>query len=178
MSESIVPKDNQLTGHVTPMAVLYEWCLYRGLTPKYDFVSSEGQDHCPKFVYSVTAGELSATGSSTSKRTAKQAAAQGVLDIIAQKVASQNGEQRFNPAEPMDQDKEENTVGKLQELCLVNSWPVPEFNKPQVVVTCKVGNQHVTGYGTEKKQAKKEAAAAMIKLLEGLPKQESWRTGV
>lgn len=179
MEESKKTEENNVLVPTTKkaMSILHEWCTYRGCAPKYDFVKSEGHDHCPTFFYSVTAGELSAEGSSTSKRGAKHAAAQALLDIVAQNAAGQNGT-LSSSVEAMDQDKQENPAGMLQEMCLAHGWPIPAFDKPQVVVTCRIGNREVTGYGAKKKQAKREAANAMIKLLQSTPNQDYWRSSV
>lgn len=66
----------------TPVSLLQELCMRRGISPKYDLLQIEGAVHEPTFVYRVTVGEFTANGSGQSKKKAKHAAAKAVLDII------------------------------------------------------------------------------------------------
>ena len=46
----------------TPVSLLQELYVRRGLTPKYDLVQIEGAVHEPTFKYRVTIGDFVATG--------------------------------------------------------------------------------------------------------------------
>ena len=59
----------------TPVSLLQELYVRRGLTPKYDLVQIEGAVHEPTFKYRVTIGEFVATGCGQSKKKAKHSAA-------------------------------------------------------------------------------------------------------
>lgn len=55
--------------------------------PSYDIVSREGPDHAPSFTVRVTlAGQAPQTGRGASKREAEQAAAQAMLNELAEKL--------------------------------------------------------------------------------------------
>ena len=75
-SNSAVPK--------TPVSLLQELYIRRGVTPKYDLVQIEGAVHEPTFKYRVTVGEFVATGTGQSKKKAKHTAAKAVLEKIRQ----------------------------------------------------------------------------------------------
>merc|ERR1712025_1326440 len=66
----------------TPVSLLQELYVRRGVTPKYDLVQIEGQVHEPTFKYRVTVGEFVATGCGQSKKKAKHSAAKSILDKI------------------------------------------------------------------------------------------------
>lgn len=42
----------------TPVSLLQELCMRRGISPKYDLLQIEGPVHEPTFVYRVTVGEF------------------------------------------------------------------------------------------------------------------------
>lgn len=42
----------------TPVSLLQELCMRRGISPKYDLLQIEGAVHEPTFVYRVTVGEF------------------------------------------------------------------------------------------------------------------------
>ena len=64
----------------TPVSLLQELYVRRGITPKYDLVQIEGAVHEPTFKYRVTVGDFVATGTGQSKKKAKHAAAKSVLE--------------------------------------------------------------------------------------------------
>lgn len=68
----------------TPVSLLQELYIRRGVTPKYDLVQIEGAVHEPTFKYRVTVGEFVATGCGQSKKKAKHCAAKAVLEKIRQ----------------------------------------------------------------------------------------------
>ena len=66
----------------TPVSLLQELYVRKGITPKYDLVQIEGAVHEPTFKYRVTVGELVATGCGQSKKKAKHTAAKAMLDKL------------------------------------------------------------------------------------------------
>merc|ERR1739838_394992 len=66
----------------TPVSLLQELYVRRGITPKYDLVQIEGAVHEPTFKYRVSVGELLATGCGQSKKKAKHTAAKQMLDKL------------------------------------------------------------------------------------------------
>ena len=134
----------------TPVSLLQELCMRRGISPKYDLLQIEGAVHEPTFVYRVTVGEFTANGSGQSKKKAKHAAAKAVLDIIihgngpapAGAVPHNNGDTSVSPntvnqsstaelssmvVSPYDDGIPGNPVGQLQELCMSRRWPPPTY---------------------------------------------------
>lgn len=70
----------------TPVSLLQELYVKRGITPKYDLVQIEGAVHEPTFKYRVTVGDFVATGCGQSKKKAKHTAAKSMLDKIRRSV--------------------------------------------------------------------------------------------
>uniref|UniRef100_A0A8C4JIP8 TARBP2 subunit of RISC loading complex n=1 Tax=Dromaius novaehollandiae TaxID=8790 RepID=A0A8C4JIP8_DRONO len=63
----------------TPISLLQEYGTRIGKTPGYDLLKAEGQAHQPNFTFRVTVGDVSCTGSGTSKKLAKRNAAAKML---------------------------------------------------------------------------------------------------
>ena len=66
----------------TPVSLLQELYVRRGLTPKYELVHTDGAIHDTTFKYRVTIGEFVATGCGKSKKKAKHSAAKSILDKL------------------------------------------------------------------------------------------------
>lgn len=73
----------------TPVSLLQELYVKKGITPKYDLVQIEGAVHEPTFKCRVSVGEVYATGSGQSKKKAKHEAAKSILTKL--KIAQQKG---------------------------------------------------------------------------------------
>jgi len=83
-------KDNSLqVAAKTPVSLLQELYVRKGITPKYDLVQIEGAVHEPTFKYRVSVGDVVATGSGQSKKKAKHEAAKAILTKL--KIAQQKG---------------------------------------------------------------------------------------
>merc|ERR1739844_380529 len=138
----------------TPVSLLQELYVRKGITPKYDLVQIEGAVHEPTFKYLVSVGELIATGCGQSKKKAKHTAAKSMLDKL---IALQQNQQSTNvpgieasalgviaPPKaskvvelPKDLDAElmsphddginGNPVGDLQEMCMNRRLPPPVY---------------------------------------------------
>ena len=139
----------------TPVSLLQELYVKRGITPKYDLVQIEGAVHEPTFKYRVTVGDFVATGCGQSKKKAKHTAAKSMLDKIRRHAqqhlksvtaaASTGGEEggvvakkMSTPimdvmpdvaelASPYDDGIEGNPVGDLQEICMNRRMQPPVY---------------------------------------------------
>ena len=176
----------------TPVSLLQELYVRKGITPKYDLVQIEGAVHEPTFKYRVSVGDLIATGCGQSKKKAKHTAAKAMLD----KLMTMNGS---NPAaapkaaqvislpkdieaelmSPHDDGINGNPVGDLQEMCMNRRLPPPGYevglekgapHERCFVIVCTVGgNLKESGSGKSKKLAKRQAAHMMLQTLKSMP---------
>ncbi|XP_045592643.1 protein Loquacious isoform X2 [Procambarus clarkii] len=178
----------------TPVSLLQELCMRRGISPKYDLLQIEGAVHEPTFVYRVTVGEFAANGSGQSKKKAKHAAAKAVLDIIIQGGAAGAGgptaggspgappELSTQIVSPYDDGIPGNPVGSLQELCMARRWPPPTYDltseegfphERTFSIACTIGNTKEIGTGKSKKLAKRQAAYKMTQRLKDQPVEQT-----
>lgn len=58
---SIIESMASIATHRTPISILQEVCVKKGITPVYELVSSEGPIHEPNYVFLCSAGPFSAT---------------------------------------------------------------------------------------------------------------------
>lgn len=177
----------------TPVSLLQELCMRRGISPKYDLLQIEGAVHEPTFVYRVTVGEFAANGSGQSKKKAKHAAAKAVLDIIIQGGAAGAGgpttggspgappELSTQIVSPYDDGIPGNPVGSLQELCMARRWPPPTYDltseegfphERTFSIACTIGSTREVGTGKSKKLAKRQAAYKMTQRLKDQPVEQ------
>ena len=75
----------------TPVSLLQELYVRKGITPKYDLVQIEGAVHEPTFKYRVTVGDLVSTGCGQSKKKAKHCAAKAMIEKLKELSSSQTG---------------------------------------------------------------------------------------
>jgi hypothetical protein len=68
----------------TPVSLLQELCLRKGLIPRYELIQIMGVVHDPTFKYKVTVGDLVAVGSGRTKQMAKHESAAAMLEILKQ----------------------------------------------------------------------------------------------
>ena len=147
-------KSNANSGPKTPVSLLQELYVRKGITPKYDLVQIEGAVHEPTFKYRVSVGDLVATGCGQSKKKAKHTAAKSMLDkLIAMQQApgtkggaagdslSAEDASLFKAAKvvelpkdlnaelmsPHDYGINGNPVGDLQEMCMNRRLPPPVY---------------------------------------------------
>jgi len=190
VDSSDADNDAGLCNAKTPVSLLQELYVRRGMTPKYDLVQIEGAVHEPTFKYRVTIGEFVATGCGQSKKKAKHSAAKSILDKLlgaqnagltppGQPVIPDLAQEIFSP---YDDGIEGNPVGILQELCMSRRWPPPTYDLSQedglphersFSIVCVIGTLYrETGAGKSKKIAKRLAANKMIKRLRLIPNEE------
>lgn len=144
-------------------------------------------------------------GSGSSKKQAKHNAARAMLDKLDGRAPAQDGLQPLpavsgistannNSSNATDDSSQAsapssscstNTIGQLQELCVHKGLPMPVYDLESVegqphqrsfVLKVNVGSIQVTGEGTSKKDAKRDAAAKMIKNVQVLAKQQAQET--
>jgi len=137
----------------TPVSLLQELYVKRGITPKYDLVQIEGAVHEPTFKYRVTVGDFVATGCGQSKKKAKHTAAKSMLDkirrhaqqhlksvtaagggggeeggVVAKKMPIMDVPPDVTElASPYDDGIEGNPVGDLQEICMNRRMQPPVY---------------------------------------------------
>ena len=119
----------------SPVSLLQEVYVRRGMTPQYDLVQVEGEVHQPTFKYRVTVGRTLATGCGHSKKKAKHCAAKIMLDKLKhlERPADSSCSQPPIPElssevlSPYEDCVEGNPVGSLQELCGARRWPPPVY---------------------------------------------------
>ena len=78
----------------------------------------------------VILGDLTATGSGSSKKQAKHAAARAMLDKLDGRVPAQDGQTPLPPVTDTANGPQApgNTVGALQELCVKHGYPMPTYD--------------------------------------------------
>ncbi|XP_059099463.1 RISC-loading complex subunit TARBP2-like [Tigriopus californicus] len=126
VESSVTPATNGPPAAKTPVSLLQELYVRKGLTPIYDLVQIEGAVHEPTFKYRVVVGEFMATGTGQSKKKAKHAAAKSVLEKIraVQVKAGQKSPaaitDRTSPAEALK--------GALLPASAVSAAQLPDLN--------------------------------------------------
>jgi len=162
-----------------PVGALQERFQSRGITPQYRVVQAEGLSHAPTFSFQVILGDLTATGTGSSKKQAKHAAARAMLDKLDGRVPAQDGQTPLPPVTENGTGPQApgNTVGALQELCVKHGYPMPTYDLGTVggqphlrnfTIMCCVGTMRESGCRGSKKDAKREAAQKMIDKLKSM----------
>ena len=162
-----------------PVGALQERFQSRGITPQYRVVQAEGLSHAPTFSFQVILGDLTATGTGSSKKQAKHAAARAMLDKLDGRVPAQDGQTPLPPVTENGTGPQApgNTVGALQELCVKHGYPMPTYDLGAVggqphlrnfTIMCCVGTMRESGTRGSKKDAKREAAQKMIDKLKSM----------
>merc|ERR1719511_476090 len=88
---------NMSNYETNPVGALQERFQSRGITPQYRVVQAEGASHAPTFSFQVILGDLTATGSGSSKKQAKHVAARAMLDKLDGRAPQQDGVQPLPP---------------------------------------------------------------------------------
>merc|ERR1719295_1312170 len=170
---------NMSNYETNPVGALQERFQSRGITPQYRVVQAEGASHAPTFSFQVILGDLTSTGSGSSKKQAKHAAARAMLDKLDGRVPAQDGQTPLPPVPDTANGPQApgNTVGALQELCVKHGYPMPTYDLGAVggqphqrnfSILCCVGKLRESGGGGSKKDAKREAAQKMIDKLKSM----------
>ena len=153
--------------------------------PIYQTISALGESHCPQFTIEVRLGDLTAQGTATSKKLAKQKAARNMLAVIDSNTESRtkavveeadNVEIIANSEYKIESDCPEfhftdNVVGQLQEYTLDRGFGHPLYQEGpstgpahlrHFIMYCSIGNLKMSGEGSTKKEAKRMAAKAVL----------------
>ncbi|XP_041478590.1 RISC-loading complex subunit tarbp2-like [Lytechinus variegatus] len=153
----------------TPVSILQELCAKKGVTPVYDTIGQEGASHQPKFTIRCTAGDVVGNGQGSSKKVAKQSAAEDVLQQLDVEVPAVEDEGR---------SLKDNPVGELQELVTLLGWRKPEYealeesgppHNRRFVIAVSVDKYKEQGVDQSKRLAKRAAATTMLEVLHKLP---------
>ncbi|XP_039261555.2 RISC-loading complex subunit tarbp2-like isoform X1 [Styela clava] len=170
----------------TPISSLQEICQRMGKTPQYDLTAMEGRAHQPQFVYRCTVGDIMKTGQGGSKKAAKHAAAEAVLNSLknggdADEAEDESQNQQEVPEQKIEElssQESTNPVGTLQELVVARGWRLPVYSmyaesgpahKKEFIMCCTVESFKEYGSGTAKKHAKRAAATKMYDKIMALP---------
>lgn len=167
----------------SPLSVLREECIKKGLEPVYELVESDGPVHNKLFTYRVTAGERTAVASGSSKKKARHACASIIIGEMftngffqttsdpPDRSTESNDALTTVPSSSPPDENVSNPVGKLQELTQRRYIAPPIYEitdnglKPhERVYTCIVQLAHfaATGIARTKKLAKRTAAEALL----------------
>lgn len=167
----------------SPVSLLQELCMKRGLTPHYELTDSDGPVHQKTFTYRVTAGMFVATGKGSSKKRARHAGATIVIaemlknseqsDQIQLLTSAENNDRRFVSASDQSSSAE-NHVGKLQEITQKKyiAPPTYEFqdngcppHQREYSCTVTLLQYSNTACARTKREAKRQAASQLLKQL-------------
>lgn len=167
-------------GDKTPVTILQETLQKRGLTPLYELLYDGTGTLEPIFKYQVTAADLSAIGDGRTKKAAKHDAAAALLKRMQVNRALTEsadiiGTEDVDIASPYTGAINQNFVGMLDEVCVINRLPnavivpIREEGPPHARVftmQCQVSRVTETAVARTKKQAKHLASQQMIKRIE------------
>lgn len=167
-------------GDKTPVTILQETLQKRGLTPHYELLYNGTGTLEPIFKYQVTATDLSAIGDGRTKKAAKHDAAAALLKRMqVNRALTENadiiGTEDVDIASPYTGAINQNFVGMLDEVCVINRIPnavivpIREEGPPHARVftmQCQVSRITETAVARTKKQAKHLASQQMIKRIE------------
>lgn len=167
-------------GDKTPVTILQETLQKRGLTPHYELLYNGTGTLEPIFKYQVTAADLSAIGDGRTKKAAKHDAAAALLKRMqVNRALTENadiiGTEDVDIASPYTGAINQNFVGMLDEVCVINRIPnavivpIREEGPPHARVftmQCQVSSITETAVARTKKQANHLASQQMIKRIE------------
>ncbi|XP_068602807.1 interferon-inducible double-stranded RNA-dependent protein kinase activator A homolog [Brachionichthys hirsutus] len=162
----------------TPIQVLHEYGTKRGSLPVYALEKAEGEDHQPRFVFSVTIRDVCCTGQGSSKKAAKHLAADAALKLLPTDAVTVNLPLKSGSNGAAETTGPPNSVGRLQELALQRGWRRPEYtvlmeagppHMREFTVTCRLESLTENASGKSKKAAKRATAEKMIPKLLRLP---------
>jgi dsRNA-specific ribonuclease len=175
-----------------PVGTLQEHAQSEGGTfPQYQLLQAVGESHCPSFTIQVRFGELCAEGMAANKKLAKHEAARSILALIraengthpkSEEENTTNKEKMMdkNIADIEDTDLKHtavqkmysgNKIGELQEYCMGRGLGMPTYANGETsgpshmrhfTIMCAVGSVERVGAGGTKKEAKRQAAGAVL----------------
>jgi len=174
-------------GSKTPVSLVNEYYINRGITPKFTVVPEKTQNakaHNPTFTIHLEAGDDYSEGTGASKQQAKHKAAEALLEVLKGRNAF-GYELRHvieTVANPNENRISKNAVGDLQDFVESKNWPNPVYDQIHeegpshakiFTFQCTVSYRKEYGTSGTKKQAKHQAAAAMLTHLKKLSGEET-----
>lgn len=180
--DTILASTFTISSEKSPVSILQELLIRRGITPNYELIQSAGSfESMFRYRVSFSDGEIpkTALGAGRSKQLAKSAAAKALLDklndvtIIDNTVHGCLKDIRPETKVELHSSQENvvgNPVGRLQELCVTKNLPAPTYETEkqdglphlmQFTIVCNVGKCREVGEGSKKKMAKRLAAHNM-----------------
>lgn len=168
-------------GNKTPVSILQEMLQKRGITPHYELIYNGVGELVPIFKYRVSGDGLAAIGEGKTKKAAKHDAAatylkrlQGGRGRALVENADVQVAEEINVVSPYMGAIKENYVGRLDEVCVINKFPLPEFDPVKeegpphariFTMKCSVSSISEIAVARTKKQAKHSVAQQMINRL-------------
>lgn len=165
----------------SPISEVYEIAAKRRLQIDYQVVSSTGPPHSRTFVTTVTVGQFSASGEGSSKKVSKLLASSKVLEELKKlpPLIKHHAYNRLYKHEgyakksPKDINPSLNAISLLGQLRQRRKEELPEYalveegctNTREFTMQIKLDSHVAHGSGANKKEAKKNAAEAMLQLL-------------
>lgn len=163
----------------TPVSSLQEILLRSNITPEYELVYNGVGTHDPIFKYKLTAGSCTVIGSGKSKKEAKHDAASTFLSRMKYfNALTENGttqpQDNIELTSPYSGALKENVVGMLNDLCILNNLPMPEYvplkeegppHARMFTFQCRLSSIVETAVSRTKKQAKHMVSQQMINRL-------------
>lgn len=155
----------------TPASVLQEFCVHRKITPVYEMDDDKSPTHMKKFICKVTCDEYTAIGDGRSKKEAKHAAAEKVLQQIQGASELQQSSNTSTVPSPYEGKVKEDSIGPLGDFCTEYGIKAPEYvhtraeGPPHATVftfRCTVGSFHTEAIERTKQTAKQLAAMYML----------------
>ncbi|XP_065174161.1 interferon-inducible double-stranded RNA-dependent protein kinase activator A-like [Atheta coriaria] len=165
-----------------PISLLQEALVTLRLEAKYELVETTGADHSRSFKYRAFINDdISALGTANSKKGAKSASAQNLINYLLANDTSNASTESTPPLNNFSSPAleagvtpppaVENSIGMLQELCIIRGWGTPVYHEesrsgmshiPIFTTSCIVSEHKTIGTAGNKKAAKKLAAQEML----------------
>ena len=165
----------------SPVSEVHEIASRRKLKIDFEVVSSSGPPHSRTFVTKVTIGEFSASGEGPSKKASKHLASAKVLEELQKlpplpKTQAQSRLYKhggYGKKSPKDLDPSLNPISLLGQLRQRRKETLPVYTlvseegvrNKEFTIQVQVDSHTARGSGANKKEAKKNAAEAMLQLL-------------
>ncbi len=167
----------------TPVSFLQEFCMKRKIVPAYQDLHDGTPSNTPVFFCEVTCMEFKTRGQGRSKKEAKHAAAEKMLEILKNR-PDINFDEETNEVpirddtpipSPYENKLKENAVGPLTDLCCEYKLPPPDYkfvreegppHDKRFTERCYVKSFAFEATEKTKKQAKQVVAHKMVSFLQ------------
>ena len=165
----------------SPISEVHEIASKRKMKVDFEVVSSSGPPHNRTFVTTVTVGEFTGSGEGPSKKVSKHLASSKVLEELRklQPLPKSHAQSRlykhggYAKKSPKDLDPSLNPISLLGQLRQRRKETLPVYTlvgeegvrNKEFTIQVQVDTHIARGSGANKKEAKKNAAEAMLQLL-------------